>query len=93
TFKRIQSHKGVTGVIIVNYDGIPIRSTFSDTSLTVQYCSLIQQLALKARSVVRDLDPSNDLVFLRLRSRKNEIMVAPDQDYLLVVVQEPSDQP
>ncbi|KAF5396018.1 hypothetical protein PHET_10882 [Paragonimus heterotremus] len=48
-----------------------------DNSTTVQYCGLIQQLTAKARSAVRDLDPSNDLTFLRIRSKKNEIMVAP----------------
>ncbi|PAA62027.1 hypothetical protein BOX15_Mlig002276g1, partial [Macrostomum lignano] len=93
TFKRILAHKGVVGVIIVNFDGIPIRSSFADSSLTVQYCALIQQLAHKSRSAIRDLDAGNDLTFLRIRSKKNEIMVAPDKDYLLVVVQEPCDQP
>jgi dynein light chain roadblock-type len=48
-----------------------------DNSTSVQYAGLIQQLADKARSVVRDLDPSNDLMFLRMRTKKHEIMVAP----------------
>ncbi|TPP63887.1 Dynein-associated protein Roadblock [Fasciola gigantica] len=59
-----------------------------DNATTVQYCGLIQQLTSKARSAVRDLDPSNDLTFLRIRSKKNEIMVAPDRDYSLIVIQE-----
>lgn len=58
------------------YLGIPIKSTL-DNSTSVQYAGLIQQLADKARSVVRDLDPSNDLMFLRMRTKKHEIMVAP----------------
>lgn len=48
-----------------------------DNTTTVQYAGLISQLSDKARSVVRDLDPSNDLTFLRIRSKKHEIMVAP----------------
>lgn len=56
--------------------GIPIRTTL-DNSTTVQYAGLIHQLAAKARSTVRDLDPQNDLTFLRIRSKKHEIMVAP----------------
>lgn len=59
-----------------NFLGIPIKSTL-DNSTSVQYAGLIQQLADKARSVVRDLDPSNDLMFLRMRTKKHEIMVAP----------------
>ncbi|XP_076370847.1 dynein light chain roadblock-type 2-like isoform X2 [Tachypleus tridentatus] len=76
TLKRIQTHKGVIGIIIVNSEGIPIKTTL-DNSTTVQYAGLITQLADKARSTVRDIDPTNDLTFLRIRSKKHEIMVAP----------------
>eukprot|EP00158_Paraphelidium_tribonemae_P000355 Partr_v1_DN21763_c0_g1_i1_m7619 putative Dynein, light chain len=91
TLKRLQSHKGVQGIIIVNHDGIPIRSTLADQALTTQYAALISQLAGKTRLAVRELDSSNDLSFLRVRTKKHEIMIAPDQDYLLIVIQTPSD--
>ncbi|XP_061591955.1 dynein light chain roadblock-type 2-like [Cololabis saira] len=86
TLKRIESQKGVEGVIIVNSDGVPIRTTL-DNSSTVQYAGLIQQLVIAARNTVGNLDPTNDLTFLRLRSKKNEIMVAPDKDYIMIVIQ------
>lgn len=70
--------------------GIPIKSTLDNTT-TVQYAGLISQLSDKARSVVRDLDPTNDLTFLRIRSKKHEIMVAPDKEFILIVVQNPVD--
>ena len=35
------------------------------------------QVELQAKSVVRDLDPVNDLRFLRMRSNKTEILIAP----------------
>lgn len=111
--KRIQSHKGVVGVIVVNNEGkritegvrtqfqykfinfflilgIPVKSTLDNTT-SVQYAALMGQLSDKARSVVRDLDPSNDLTFLRIRSKKHEIMVAPEKDFILIVIQNPSD--
>ncbi|XP_050429229.1 dynein light chain roadblock-type 2-like [Adelges cooleyi] len=90
TLKRIQSHRGVIGTIVVNGDGIPIKSTLDNTT-SVQYAGLIQQLADKARSVVRDLDPSNDLMFLRMRTKKHEIMVAPDKDFIMIVIQNPTE--
>jgi len=90
TLKRIQSHRGVIGTIVVNSEGIPIKSTL-DNSTSVQYAGLIQQLADKARSVVRDLDPSNDLMFLRMRTKKHEIMVAPDKDFIMIVIQNPTE--
>ncbi|XP_041081458.1 dynein light chain roadblock-type 1-like isoform X2 [Polyodon spathula] len=90
TLKRIQSQKGVQGIIVVNAEGIPIKTTL-DNSTTVQYAAQIHQLVLKARSTVRDMDPQNDLTFLRLRCKKNEIMVAPDKEYFLIVIQNPTD--
>lgn len=89
TLKRIQSQKGVQGIIVVNSEGIPIKTTLDNAS-TVQYAGLIHHLVMKARSTVRDIDPLNDLTFLRVRSKKNEIMIAPDKDYFLIVIQNPS---
>ncbi|XP_067856358.1 dynein light chain roadblock-type 2-like isoform X2 [Heptranchias perlo] len=90
TLKRIQSQKDVVGIIVVNTEGIPIRTTM-DNSTTAQYAGLIHQLSMKARSTIRDIDPQNDLTFLRIRCKKNEIMVAPDKEYLLIVIQNPSE--
>uniref|UniRef100_A0A8C1ZDA3 Dynein light chain roadblock n=1 Tax=Cyprinus carpio TaxID=7962 RepID=A0A8C1ZDA3_CYPCA len=75
----IQSQKGVQGIIIVNAEGIPIKSTL-DNSSTVQYAGNVHQLLMKARGMVRDIDPQNDLTFLRVRSKKNEIMIAPGKE-------------
>ena len=69
TLKRLQNHPGVKGVIIVNHDGIPIRTTLEQAT-TVQYAGLITQLCAKARSAVRELDPHvsravrRDIVFI-----------------------------
>ncbi|XP_017594522.1 PREDICTED: dynein light chain roadblock-type 1, partial [Corvus brachyrhynchos] len=90
TLKRIQSQKGVQGIIVVNSEGIPIKSTI-DNSTTIQYAGLMHSFIMKARSTVRDIDPQNDLTFLRIRSKKNEIMVAPDKDYFLIVIQNPTE--
>jgi len=67
TLKRLQGHKGVIGVVIVNQDGIPIRTTF-DQAVTVQYAGLITQLCSKARSAVRELDAQVCLVLHALDS-------------------------
>ena len=34
--------------------------------------------------------PQNDLTFLRVRTLKHEVMIAPDADYVLIVVQDPN---
>ncbi len=88
TLKRVQSHKGVKGVLIMTADGITIRSTMSAEE-TESYAALVSQLAMKAAGVVRVIDESDELAFLRVRSKKQEIMIAPDKDYVLVVIQNP----
>lgn len=90
TLKRVQSHKGVKGVIIMTTDGLPIRSTMAIDE-TENYTALVSQLATKAAGVVRSLDESDVLAFLRIRSKKQEIMIAPDKDYVLVVIQIPNE--
>lgn len=77
-------------IIVVNTEGIPIKSTM-DNPTTTQYANLMHNFILKARSTVREIDPQNDLTFLRIRSKKNEIMVAPDKDYFLIVIQNPTE--
>lgn len=76
--------------VTISILGVAVKSTLDNTS-TVQYAGLMGQLADKARSVVRDLDPSNDLTFLRIRSKKHEIMIAPDKDFIMIVIQNPTD--
>uniref|UniRef100_A0A8C0JWC0 Dynein light chain roadblock-type 1 n=1 Tax=Canis lupus dingo TaxID=286419 RepID=A0A8C0JWC0_CANLU len=79
--------RGATGSV---GNGIPIKSTM-DNPTTTQYANLMHNFILKARSTVREIDPQNDLTFLRIRSKKNEIMVAPDKDYFLIVIQNPTE--
>lgn len=88
TVRRLSTHKGVAGVVVVNGEGIPIKTTL-DNHISVQYAALMGALVDKAKAVVRDLDPTNDLTFLRIRSKRSEVMVAPDKDFILIVVQNP----
>ena len=39
--------------------------------------------------MIRDLDPTNDLTFLRIKTKQQEIMVTPDKDYMLIAIQGP----
>ena len=87
--KRIQHHKCTAGVIVINTEGIPVRTTL-DNSSTVHYSRTMHHLIERARSAVREVDPQDDLSFLRLGTKKNEVMIAPgDDSSALVVVQNP----
>eukprot|EP00798_Chlamydomonas_sp_ICE-L_P021785 gene21785-28804_t len=90
TLARVQNHKGVLGTVVVdNATGITLRTTL-DEALTKQYADMIPDLGVLARNMVRDIDPMNDLEFLRIRSYKHEIMVAAKPDFTLIVIQDPA---
>jgi dynein light chain roadblock-type len=67
--------------------GIPLRSTL-DGKQTQQYCNLLSMLTRKARNLVRDVDPLNDLVFVRIRTMNGEVLISVGGEYILVVIQE-----
>ncbi|CAO3639894.1 unnamed protein product [Cunninghamella blakesleeana] len=90
TVKRISSRKGVKGVIIMNHSGQTIKTTM-DPELTktiaIQFSGLVKQ----AQTTVTTLDEDNDLTFLRVRTKKSEVMIAPNEEYVLLVVQNPAE--
>ena len=88
---RIKQHKGVMGLLIVDENGKVLRTTMNTQDKDqnpLQIAQKVTALAKKARSVVRDLDPHNDLTFFRVRGKnKQEILVAPDKHLFLIVLQ------
>ncbi|XP_041454812.1 dynein light chain roadblock-type 2-like [Lytechinus variegatus] len=90
TMKRITAHKGVVGTIVMDNDSIPLKTTL-DNSTTVQYCQQYKPVIGLARSCVRDIDPVDNLAFLRVRTKRNEVMVAPGKECSLLVIQNPSE--
>merc|ERR1711874_742122 len=89
--KRIQTSRNVAGVMVINNEGIPLKSTL-DSSTTVQYGGMVADLAAHARSIVRDRDPTNELTFLRVKSHKHEVLVAPDDSFVIIVLQNTRDE-
>lgn len=80
TLNRMQTHKNVQGIVIVNGEGSIIRTTFQNEKKEEgnALARLIPQLVVKAKTTVRDLDTGNELKFIRLKTTKNEILIAPD---------------
>lgn len=89
TLDRISKQKGVKAVIVLNEDDLPIRSN-TDSALTMAYANSSRPIESIARHIVRDMDPSNELVLIRIRTLKNEIIIAPENQHLLVVIQNKS---
>ena len=87
---RISNHSGVGTLLIVNEQGRIITQRHKPTAAPQPHtiANSITDLALKARSVVRDIDPMNDMTFFRVRAKRKEILVAPDKHLFLIVIQE-----
>ena len=88
---RIQAHSGVKLLLIVNENEKVLRKAPKEPDTSAppqQIATAVTDLAKKARSVVRDLDPMNDMTFFRVRAKKREILVAPDKHLFLIVIQE-----
>ncbi|KAK2960580.1 putative Dynein light chain roadblock-type 2 [Blattamonas nauphoetae] len=95
TLQRIHKHPGVLGIIIAQNEGKGTRWIPTDEENPVikqreaysTYCSAVAQ---QARSAVRDLDPLDDLKFMRIRTKKVEIMIAPEKEYTIICIQDPT---
>ena len=88
TLERVKLQSGVEGYVIVDKDGQVLRRLPSMPAAKAEvYAEFMTVLATKARGVVRDLDPKNELRYLRVRAKKAEILVAVDEDFIVVVIQ------
>ena len=63
TLKRLVAHKGVIGTIVVNTDGVPIKSTL-DNATTVQYSGLLNNLVDQVRPLGKIFRTVNNLFLL-----------------------------
>lgn len=80
--------KDILGVVVIGKNGHPIKSTMDDAT-SLQYAGLFGQLIDKTRSAVQSLDPNDEMEFIRIRSRKHEVIVTADEYAIFLVLQNP----
>jgi predicted regulator of Ras-like GTPase activity (Roadblock/LC7/MglB family) len=83
--------KGVIGVVVCNSAGVPIRDSFQevDRSRAIAYAELAAELARSAEAVCMVSNTTLDC--LRIRTMLTEVIIKSNGEYLLVVLQEPSE--
>ena len=88
TLERVKVQSGVEGYLIADHEGNVLRR-FPSMSLPLAqaYAEAMQQLSAKSRNVVRDLNPKNELKYMRIRAKKNEVLVAFDTEFLVIIIQ------
>lgn len=85
TVSRISERKSVLGVMILNSKGDILQSTWNPED-QLQHAKIVSSIVRQARSLLNEDDP---LSVMTIRSLQREIFVAPDGEYLLVVLQNP----
>lgn len=89
TLNRIATHMGVIGVIVVNQKGLAIRSTMPTAEDTLVYGQVISNFLNEAQTKICRIHDDESVTFIRIRSQKHEIMIAPDKEFALIVIQNP----
>lgn len=88
TLQRVKYQAGVEGYVICNRMGNVLRRfPAMSQEKAEQFAESLKHLAWKARSTVRDLEPANELRYLRIRAKRHEVLVAFDNEFLVIVIQ------
>jgi len=79
----------VIGVIVVDVEGVIIKTTLNETNeMTQSYGLTIAQIVERAKQALNE----NDLLtYLKIRTKKHEFIVVPDKDYMLITLINPSE--
>ena len=81
--KRLLTHPSVEGIILTN-GGQP-QYTSLDNNVTFLLTSKLFSFADMARATIRDIDPTDNLLTFRLRTREKEMMVVTPEDGMHVI--------
>ena len=84
--QRIEGNKSVIGTLVLDSKQKIIHSAFKGID-PAKYAERLPKLIERASSLVKDIDHTNELTFLRIRTDKIELMVSPSQDYTLIIIQ------
>merc|ERR1712083_943003 len=90
-FAELSHNKSIVGAMILTAEGKTIRTTF-DNAASMNYAEFAYKLIKTTRQLLQETDSTNDVKFLRLTTKKSEIMMSPDSQYVLLVVHQGQDQ-
>ncbi|XP_066910154.1 dynein light chain roadblock-type 1-like [Clytia hemisphaerica] len=84
--ERIISNSTVKELISYDSNGIIVHTTI-DNARAQLYRNAFQALTYTARKAVKIMDPNDELKFIRMRVKGIEIIIAPDVDGTLAILQ------
>jgi len=72
-------------LVIENPSGAIIRSTL-DEDLSKTYASMFRTFLDLAHDVTKGIDEGDGLRLVRLRTKKHEVMLVPEEEFALIVI-------
>ena len=87
--KSIETEDSINSIVMrsmVN-NNKPELKTDKEKAKENLFARAVPQLGRESKSLIRQLDSKNDLTFLRVRTTSHEILIAPDKDFYLCVLQ------
>lgn len=85
-FQQIQKKNNIRDIVIVNELGHPVKSTMEFKS-SVKFVGLFQELRGRIERGMEHIDPSDELLMLRVRTKTHEVLLVPDAKITVIVVQ------
>merc|ERR1739847_242673 len=89
-FEELTNNKSVVGAMILTAEGKTVRTTFDSASSN--YAEFAHKLIKTTRELLQETDSGNDVKFFRLTTKKHEIMMSPDNQYVLLVIHQSQDE-
>lgn len=86
TIDRLVANPTVKELILFNTDGL-ILQTNVDSTRAQNYKNTFHLFSYEARKVVKNLDPNDEITFIRMRTKDVEIILAPEENGTLGLVQ------
>lgn len=83
---RILEADRVQGYVIIDENGLKSNEKIENTT-ALQYAQLYGDIANVAQSLVRDLDPTSELIYFRVQTKHNEVLAALTDEEIILVVQ------
>ncbi|XP_072948326.1 dynein light chain roadblock-type 2-like [Epargyreus clarus] len=83
---RIMDDESVESVIMTNKEGAPILTNINLTSAT-NFGIALSRLGVMTQICITEVDPLDEVLILRVNTKKMEIMVAPHREFNIIVVQ------
>lgn len=89
-FDLIKERKNVRDIVILNDAGNPVKSTM-DRDDAVQFSGLFQAIRGRLERGMTKIDPTDELLMLRVRTKTNEVLLVPDSKITVLVLQDAQD--